>query len=195
MRSKRLAPRRWLGLSQRRAIRRDQATDPRRRRRLGGEHGAALVEFALVVPLLIALLYGIVSFGVALAVKQSITQAASDAARAAVPYPQNNDPSEVGPVGAATGQATNTLKWILNSGGTCDSNPSSNSAGLTCTATVVPCPNQPSQNNCMTVTVSDDYKNHPIVPNLPLLGLLLPNTISSTTTSLLAGSNPPVITG
>ncbi|MHB1487568.1 MAG: TadE family protein [Acidimicrobiales bacterium] len=187
----RFAPKRRLDPpeSQGRGVSGDQGADQGAHRRLRGEGGAALVEFALVMPLLIALLYGIVSFGVALAVKQSITQAASDAARAAVPFPQNNDPTEAGPSGAAVGQATNTLGWILGSGGTCGNN----SAGITCTTSVATCPNEPNQNNCLTVTVTDNYKDHPIIPNLPLLGFLLPSTISSTTTSLLAGSSPPTI--
>lgn len=191
MRFIRFAPRRQLDPpeSQGRMVDGDHGAQRGDPRRLRGEAGAALVEFALVMPLLIALLYGIVSFGVALAVKQSITQAASDAARAAVPYPQNNDPNEAGPSGVAVAQATNTLGWVLGSGGTCGNN----SAGITCTTSVVTCPNQPSENNCLTITVTDDYKDHPIIPNLPLLGLLLPTSISSTTTSLLAGSNPPSI--
>ncbi|MGH9305616.1 MAG: TadE/TadG family type IV pilus assembly protein [Acidimicrobiales bacterium] len=163
----------------------------RREGRGRGQSGAALIEFALVVPLLVAILYAIVSFGVALAVKQSITQAASDAARAAVPAPQNGDKTEAGAVAAATGQATNTLGWILGSGQTCNNN----TVGITCTTSVATCPKDVAQNNCITVTVTDDYKNHPIIPNLPLLGFLLPSTISSSTTSLLAGSNPPTITG
>ncbi len=40
-----------------------------------------MVEFAFVVVLLIALLYGIVTFGLILAANSTVTQAAADAAR------------------------------------------------------------------------------------------------------------------
>ena len=48
------------------------------------ESGAALVEFALVVGLFVFILYGLISFGMILATKQRITNAAAEAARAAV---------------------------------------------------------------------------------------------------------------
>lgn len=52
--------------------------------RLRDDSGAALVEFALVVPLLLALVMGIVEFGRAWNVHQVITDAAREGARRAV---------------------------------------------------------------------------------------------------------------
>lgn len=50
------------------------------------ERGASLVEFALVVPLLTMFLFGIVQFGLAYDMKQSVNSAAREGARlAAVP--------------------------------------------------------------------------------------------------------------
>ena len=46
--------------------------------------GAEMVEFAIVVVLLIALLYGIISYGLILAAQATITQAAADGARAGI---------------------------------------------------------------------------------------------------------------
>ena len=46
------------------------------------EQGAEMVEFAIVVVLLMTLVYGIVSVGLSLAAKETITQAAADGARA-----------------------------------------------------------------------------------------------------------------
>ena len=43
-----------------------------------------MVEFAIVVVLLIALLYGIISYGLILAAQATITQAAADATRAGI---------------------------------------------------------------------------------------------------------------
>lgn len=49
----------------------------------GREHGAAAVEFALVAPLLLALMYGIVSFGLVFYQQITVTQLARQAARTA----------------------------------------------------------------------------------------------------------------
>jgi len=48
------------------------------------EHGAAAVEFALVVPILVVLLFGIVNIGVVLAQQLSLSNSARQAARFAV---------------------------------------------------------------------------------------------------------------
>ena len=55
------------------------------RRRLFGPHdgGAAAVEFALMLPLLLLLLFGIIDFGRALNAQITITQAAREGARLA----------------------------------------------------------------------------------------------------------------
>ena len=50
----------------------------RRRCRRGDESGAALVEFALVVGLFVFVLYGLVWFGMMLALKQGVTNAAAE---------------------------------------------------------------------------------------------------------------------
>lgn len=58
-----------------------------RRKRV--ERGASLVEFALVLPLLMLFLFGIVQFGIAYDMKQSINSAAREGARAAA-IPDND---------------------------------------------------------------------------------------------------------
>ncbi|KVT54482.1 pilus assembly protein TadE [Burkholderia ubonensis] len=50
------------------------------------ETGAALVEFALILPLLLLLLFGIVEFSIALYDKAVLTNASREAARAGVVY-------------------------------------------------------------------------------------------------------------
>ena len=55
------------------------------------EDGAALVEFAIVLPVLLLLVFGIIDFGRALSVKNGIIAAVHDGARlAAVQYPDVN---------------------------------------------------------------------------------------------------------
>jgi Flp pilus assembly protein TadG len=48
------------------------------------DRGAAAVEFALVLPLLLLILFGIIEFGRAWSVKQTLTDAAREGARIAV---------------------------------------------------------------------------------------------------------------
>jgi Flp pilus assembly protein TadG len=61
---------------------------PLRARRKDGDRGAAAVEFALVLPILLLLVFGIIDFGRALNAQLTITQAAREGVRlAALGYP------------------------------------------------------------------------------------------------------------
>ena len=54
------------------------------RRTKGAERGSVLVEFSLVFALFVLVIYALISFGVILAAKNSLTHAAAEGARAAV---------------------------------------------------------------------------------------------------------------
>ena len=58
---------------------------PCRLRRVS-ENGTAAVEFAIVFPVLFAVLYGIVTYSVIFVAQQSLTLAAEEGARAALNY-------------------------------------------------------------------------------------------------------------
>ena len=128
-----------------------------------------MLEMALAVPLLLLFLYGIIATGAYLAAEHTMVQAAADGARAAVPA--------ANPSTAAVDQVSSSLGWL----GQCGKN------GITCTATpttgacsvLVSTP-------CITVAVSYDYADHPLVPELPGLNMILPSTIKASTTTLLA---------
>ena len=56
--------------------------------------GAAAVEFALIVPLLAVVLFGIINYGDMLSVRQSVSQAASEGARAAAVFQGSDKEAE-----------------------------------------------------------------------------------------------------
>src|SRR6266478_6375576 len=68
-----------------------------KRNRIGDEQGQTMVEFAVVLPILVVLLFGIVQFGILFNNYVTLTDAARAGARAAAVSRQASDP-----VGAAT---------------------------------------------------------------------------------------------
>ena len=147
----------------------------RRRREVGtDERGAELVEFAFVVVLLVALLYGIVSYGLILSAQSTVTQAAADGARAGIVASSTA-------VATAEAQAGTDLGWM--SKGTCGTSGTT----ITCVASEAPCASNAS-NQCLTVTVNYNYASSPLFPLLPGMGVITPSTISST--DVLQISNP-----
>lgn len=132
-------------------------------RRKRDEDGAAAVEFALVVIPLVLILFGIISYAYMFSVRQALTQAAAEGARAAAVAQTN-------PSGAALAAVNKALEG--NGRLSCGSN------GLTCTAgTPQPC-REGAQ--CVTVTVSLNYNtfnpfDFPLIP--------MPNTLSFTSSA------------
>src|ERR1700734_1693068 len=121
-------------------------------KRPGGrdERGAEMVEFAFVVVLLIALLYGIISYGLVLAAQSTLTQAAADAARSGIVV----SPAATA-VTTAEGEAANDVGWM---GKGCHEHdvPGSPSSPITCTAVPESCPSN-MNSTCLAVTVTYDY--------------------------------------
>jgi len=136
-------------------------------RRLGrGERGAALVEFSLAVMLLCTLLFGMISYGYALSFKQGLTQAAAEGARAAAVAASGTATT------AAQGAVTRSVGAFNKTCGT---------GGLDCTYSTLAADTGCSTNGtCMRVRVSYDYNHYPLMPKMPGLGFLLPDTIKST---------------
>lgn len=128
--------------------------------------GSTAVEFALVFPLLFAMIYGLAAFSLIFVAKQSLTLAAEEGARAALNY---QSASNAQAALAARGQsacatASNAVAWL---GG-----------GSRCTAEAQPCSYDASM-DCIAVTLTYDYAARPLVPALPLLDIALPNTLTS----------------
>jgi Flp pilus assembly protein TadG len=137
-------------------------TPPRRR----DERGTAVVEFAIASVVLFMLLFGIISYGYVLSFKQDLTQAAAEGARAAA----------VASSGQAATAAASAVAPALNAlNKTCSSN------GMSCTySTLSTDTGCAAGTSCIRVQISYDYKDYPLMPKFPGLGLLLPDTIKST---------------
>jgi Flp pilus assembly protein TadG len=145
------------------------------------ESGAEMIEFAFVVILLIALVYGIVSVGITLAAKSTITQAAEDGARSGIVASTPSAASS-----AAQSQALGDLGWMLGSA-TCTSSTVSctQSASATCVTTVKVCVNAYESATTPTnliVAVTYNYTKYPLFPIMPGIGILAPSTITSSAT-------------
>jgi Flp pilus assembly protein TadG len=104
---------------------------PRGASRLRDERGAAAVEFALVLPLLVVILFGILEFGRALHISHVVTDAAREGARRAVVRDGQNKQTTVPDVVQArlasagltwnrslTGYAASCAGWTLPAGST-----------------------------------------------------------------------------
>lgn len=133
-----------------------------------------MVEFALVLPLLLLLIYVIISYGAQFLVLQTVKQAASDGARAAI---AGTTPASE--ISLATQQVDSDLSYL--------SSPPS--------VTVTPsasCPGGGSppagSGGCITVTV--DYTGPQIIPAFPGT----PNLPASSTTTVLANPAPSATT-
>ena len=146
---------------------RPQVESPKRCR---GDAGTALVELALIITPLCMLLFGIVIYGYLMSFRQNMTQAAAEGARAGAVAVYGNGPND----------ARSAAEQSIGGFHACNN-------GLTCDVEQGNCPNQPSV-QCITVRLTYDYANHPLLPSIPIVGAFLPDTIA---TSAVAEINYP----
>jgi Flp pilus assembly protein TadG len=118
---------------------------------------------AFVGVLLVLLLMGIMAFGYLMSFRQNMVQAATEGARAGAVAAAGTAPAEAT---AAAEQA------VAGFGKDCDGE------GLSCVVTVGPCPNAVAI-SCVTVHLTYDYEHHPLLPDIPLIGGALPQTIEA----------------
>jgi hypothetical protein len=133
------------------------------------------VEFALVVPLLVLVLFGIISYGVMLSFRQSLSQAAAEGARAAaVTFVEDEKRGEA--VLAVTGALDSFEVSCTDAGqlmrdgadvGDCAISPPGECE-----------PNAGEDVQCVKVTLTYDYKKGGIVPTFPGLGIILPDKLT-----------------
>jgi len=108
----------------------------------GADRGAAAVEFALLLPLLLILVFGIIDFGRMLNAQITLTEAAREGARASV-------------LGTSVSTRVNQLTGGLG----------------TTTTTTTACPANPAPSDTTTVTVTYQFQfATPIGALAPILG-------------------------
>ena len=136
----------------------------RRRCRRGDESGAALVEFALVVGLFVFILYGLIWFGMMLALKQGVTNAAAEGARSAVGL--------TGAAAQAKAQATvaQRLDWLGSKFDPAD------------VTVALPAPCVGGGGTCITVSIAYPWEERPLVPAAPGLNFVAVENIASEAT-------------
>lgn len=141
-----------------------------RARARGRERGAAAVEFALIMPILLLLVFGIISYGYMLSFRQAISQAAAEGARAAAVAQRDAD--QVPAALAALNDALDSY------GVTCSGNSLSRNgdpAG-SCAVDVATCAGEAASVRCVTVTINYDYDGSPLLP-VPGMGIVLPDNL------------------
>ena len=163
------------------------------------DSGASIVEFALVFPIFLLLILGLLQYGTIFLVRNQLTEAASDAARSAVTYTSQTAAVTTAESSLSADIVHNGAGLVSSSNG-CGTWPTTpiaigtsevstnTSAGITCTITPVQ-PGQPGCTQappagyeCLQVEVSYDYAGHPILP-LPFLPA--PSTLKAASTVIV----------
>jgi Flp pilus assembly protein TadG len=153
-------------------------------RRANGDRGTSLLEFALVGPVLLLLVFAMINFGLILSFKQDVTRAAAEGARGgavATPTLVGQTYSAAATVAAtsATNDAVKQINKTFKTSGC-------SQTGMTCTYVVAPCVSQTGY-NCVTVTVDYDYHNHPLFGSLPIVKAFLPDNVKATSVARING--------
>jgi Flp pilus assembly protein TadG len=135
-----------------------------------------LVEFALVFVIFAAICYGIVAFGLAVNLKQNLTHAVAEGARAAVGAGGECDPTpgsacETAKIAAAKDRVVDQL------GGQSAAVKDAATTASALTASIATCTGSTAK--CITVQITYPYDAHPIVPSAPGLAIVLPNTLTA----------------
>lgn len=142
--------------------------------RWGDQRGVVLVEFSLVVVLLFFFLYGIVAYGMAIALRQSMGQAAGEAVRAAVvssaPTPAERElVAETFALASTKGLGEPGFSTVVATVDTCAS---------FVPPLPAPQPSPPPAGDCIQVVFEYDYVNGAIVPGGPF-GVVLPDSLEA----------------
>ncbi|WP_213294999.1 TadE/TadG family type IV pilus assembly protein [Paraburkholderia sacchari] len=132
------------------------------------QRGVAAIEFAVTFPLFFAILYAIVMYSMIFLVQQSLTAAAAEGARAALIYQNGANPASAlaSRAQAACTRALAVMSWLAHA--------------PQCTQSVNAAPAGCTENtamDCVQITLTYAWGTNPLVPPLPLMGLLAPSSL------------------
>jgi Flp pilus assembly protein TadG len=132
-----------------------------------------MLEFALVIPIFIFVLYGLIAFGVMLSAKQSLVNGSTEGARAAIGATAGaGQQLSDAQVAAAKAAVQRSLKDSVKQ---YDANDSSEFD-----AKVNPCDQAaPTGPKCIFVNLTYPYSSKPLVPQAPGLGLVTPDKLTA----------------
>ena len=153
------------------------------RREAGGradreERGAAAVEFALILPILVVLVFGIIAFGYMLSFRQALSQAAAEGGRAAAVKPAGTTNADrLTAARAAVNDALDTYGVECTSTGSLTH---SGGASGTCTITIGACSSGPSGAQCAKVNLDYPYSDNALIPGLGINAVLPDDLVYST---------------
>jgi Flp pilus assembly protein TadG len=138
------------------------------------------VEFALVAPLLLLLLFGMISYGYMLSFRQAISQASAEGARAAAVAPVTITDGER--IMRATSAVTGGLGGY---GVSCTATGTLVRAGVQVgmcgVSTPQACAGSAVGSRCVEVSVDYWYAEHSLIPSFPGLGIVLPDHLAYST--------------
>ena len=148
-------------------------------RRTGREdRGAAAVEFALIVPILAMLVFGVIAFGYMLSFRQAMSQAAAEGGRAAAVKPAGTGNAERTTAAlAAINDALASYDVSCSSGGTLSHG---GGASGTCAIDIGACSSGPAGAECARVTLAYPYSSNPLIPGLGINAILPDNLVYET---------------
>lgn len=151
------------------------------RRAARPQTGSAAVEMALVMPLLLMIILGIVSYGYLLSFRQAMSQGAAEGARAAAVSAYPTEDKKIADAVAGMNDALGSygVKCQMAVGATTGSMWRNGVAVGTCGVASATCINN-ALASCVSVRVTYDYDHHPLVPEMPGLGVVMPDSLSYT---------------
>lgn len=145
------------------------------------ERGGSAVEFALILPIFLLLILGLIQYGLIFLLHNQLTEAASDAARSAVVTTSQSGAQDIASA-ALDKDINHDGVGLLNTSSGCST------SGITCSVTALPstdpaCQNIPTTGYaCLQVTIKYDYANHPIL-GLPFIPT--PSTVTGSSTVII----------
>ncbi len=144
------------------------------------DRGAAAVEFALVVPIFLALLFGIISYGMMLSVRQGISQATAEGARVYAVAPSGT------PSATLKSTALSAVNDAISSYGVSCTSGGALVKGTTtvgsCTVPTAASACTGGTGQCATVKIVYNYRANPMVQTFPGLDATLPETLTFNST-------------